>query len=53
MSTAFLAVIAIIFIILFRLLNVNSSPQRPKLYFCDAAFKDRIIKICHAELTET
>ncbi|KAG5666442.1 hypothetical protein PVAND_014470 [Polypedilum vanderplanki] len=52
MSTTFLAVVAIIFIILFRILNVNSNPQKPKLFFCDETFKERIMKICHTELSE-
>ncbi|XP_070496963.1 abhydrolase domain-containing protein 2 [Chironomus tepperi] len=52
MSTTFLACLAIIFIVIFKLLNVNSSPQKPKLYCKDELFKDRIMKICSAELTE-
>lgn len=51
MST-FLAVVAIVFIILFRLLNVNSNPQKPKIYCKDESFKEKILKICSVELTE-
>ncbi|KDR10438.1 abhydrolase domain-containing protein 2 [Zootermopsis nevadensis] len=45
MSTALLAVVAVILCILFRILNVNSQPQKPFLYCKDLSFLDTILKI--------
>ncbi|XP_069687696.1 abhydrolase domain-containing protein 2 isoform X1 [Periplaneta americana] len=45
MSTALLAAVAVILCILFRILNVNSQPQKPALYCKDLTFLDTILKI--------
>lgn len=45
MSTALLAAIAVILCILFRILNVNSQPQKPSIWCCDNKFLDTILKI--------
>lgn len=45
MSTALLAVFAVILCILFRILNVNSSAQKPLLYCQDQAFLSTVLKI--------
>lgn len=45
MSTALLAVIAVIICILFRILNVNSQPQRPSVWCFDRNFLDTILRI--------
>lgn len=45
MSTALLAVFAVILCILFRILNVNSSPQRPLIICKDQAFLTTILKL--------
>lgn len=45
MSTALLAAVAVILCILFRLLNVNSQPQKPSIWCCDNKFLDNILKI--------
>ena len=45
MSTALLAAVAVILCILFRILNVNSQPQKPALYCKDLSFLDTILKI--------
>lgn len=45
MSTAVLAFIAVILIILFRILNVNSVPQKPLAIGRDATFRETILKI--------
>ncbi|XP_058798441.1 abhydrolase domain-containing protein 2 [Phymastichus coffea] len=45
MSTALLAIFAVILIILFRILNVNSAPQKPQLICKDQAFLSTILKI--------
>ncbi|XP_043288096.1 abhydrolase domain-containing protein 2 [Venturia canescens] len=45
MSTALLAVFAVVLIILFRILNVNSSALKPVLYCQDNAFVSTILKI--------
>ncbi|XP_031844382.1 abhydrolase domain-containing protein 2 isoform X1 [Nomia melanderi] len=45
MSTALLAVFAVILCILFRILNVNSSPQRPLILCKDQTFLATILKI--------
>ncbi|KAJ9585237.1 hypothetical protein L9F63_002937, partial [Diploptera punctata] len=45
MSTALLAAIAVILCILFRILNVNSQPQKPALYCKELSFLDTILKI--------
>ncbi|XP_037959898.1 abhydrolase domain-containing protein 2 [Teleopsis dalmanni] len=45
MSTAFLTAIAVIFCILFRILNVNSQPLRPSVWCLDPQFLDCIFKI--------
>lgn len=45
MSAAILAVVAVILCILFRLLNVNSTPFVPQLYCADSEFLDCIKKI--------
>lgn len=45
MSTAFLTVIAVIFCILFRILNVNSQPLKPNLWCLDESFLNCIYKI--------
>lgn len=45
MSTAVLAAIAVILCVLFRLLNVNSQPQRPNVFCGDAGFLDAVLKI--------
>ncbi|KAF7412585.1 abhydrolase domain-containing protein 2 [Vespula maculifrons] len=45
MSTALLAVFAVILCILFRLLNVNSAPQKPLLICQDPNFLSTLLKI--------
>lgn len=45
MSTAILAFIAVILCILFRILNVNSQPQKPGIYCKDGKFLDIVLKI--------
>lgn len=45
MSPAFLAVVAVILCILFRLLNVNSQPQIPHLFCRDGQFMECFNKI--------
>ncbi|XP_008554769.1 abhydrolase domain-containing protein 2 [Microplitis demolitor] len=45
MSTALLAVIAVILCILFRILNVNSAPKKPVLVCQDTVFLSTILKI--------
>ncbi|XP_034941848.1 abhydrolase domain-containing protein 2 [Chelonus insularis] len=45
MSTALLAVVAVILCILFRILNVSSAPQKPVLVCQDVAFLSTILKI--------
>ena len=45
MSTALLAAVAVILCILFRILNVNSQPQKPVLYCKDLNFLETILKI--------
>ncbi|KAI4490869.1 PREDICTED: abhydrolase domain-containing protein 2 [Polistes canadensis] len=45
MSTALLAVFAVILCILFRLLNVNSAPQKPLLVCHDPNFLSTLLKI--------
>ena len=45
MSTALLAVFAVILCILFRILNVNSSPQKPLIICQDQSFLTTILKI--------
>lgn len=45
MSTALLAVFAVILCILFRLLNVNSAPQKPLLVCQDQNFLSTLLKI--------
>lgn len=45
MSTAFLAAVAVILCILFRLLNVSSQPMKPILWCFDECFLDCIYKI--------
>ncbi|XP_063701745.1 abhydrolase domain-containing protein 2 [Culicoides brevitarsis] len=46
MSTAFLAVFALFLCLLFRLLNVNSQPLKPKIYSAeDSNFLDCVYKI--------
>lgn len=45
MSTALLAVIAVIICILFRILNVNSQPQRPSIWCSDKSFLETILRI--------
>ncbi|XP_071441660.1 abhydrolase domain-containing protein 2 [Hetaerina americana] len=45
MSTALLAVIAVILCVLFRILNVNSQPLKPSVYCKDLNFLDTILKI--------
>lgn len=45
MSTAFLAAIAVILCILFRLLNVHSQPMKPIIWCLDDTFLDCIYKI--------
>ena len=46
MSTAILALVAVIIIILFRFLNVTSTPAIPKLYGKDANFIQAVYKAC-------
>ncbi|KAF7993180.1 hypothetical protein HCN44_006240 [Aphidius gifuensis] len=48
MSTALLAVFAVILCILFRILNVNSAAQKPLLICHDQAFLSTILKIAPA-----
>jgi abhydrolase domain-containing protein 2 len=44
MSVAVLAAVAIFFILVFRMLNVSSQPQKP-LFFCkDKQFLNRVLK---------
>jgi len=45
MSTALLALFAVILCILFRILNVNSAPQRPLLVCKDQSFLTTVLKI--------
>ncbi|XP_015433618.1 PREDICTED: abhydrolase domain-containing protein 2 [Dufourea novaeangliae] len=45
MSTALLAVFAVILCILFRILNVNSSPKKPLIVCQDQTFLTTILKI--------
>ncbi|CAH0550174.1 unnamed protein product [Brassicogethes aeneus] len=45
MSTALLAAFAVILCILFRILNVNSQPQKPSIWCGDYKFMDTILKI--------
>lgn len=45
MSTALLAVIAVILCVLFRILNVNSQPCKPSVYCKDLNFLETILKI--------
>ncbi|KAG8226380.1 hypothetical protein J437_LFUL007779 [Ladona fulva] len=45
MSTAVLAVIAVILCVLFRILNVNSQPCKPSVYCKDLNFLETILKI--------
>ncbi|PBC28305.1 Abhydrolase domain-containing protein [Apis cerana cerana] len=45
MSTALLAVFAVILCILFRILNVNSAPQKPLVICQDQSFLTTILKI--------
>lgn len=45
MSPAYLAAIAVILCILFRILNVNSTPQLPLLHCMDEKFMDCFHKI--------
>ncbi|KAL0269464.1 UNVERIFIED_CONTAM: hypothetical protein PYX00_007184 [Menopon gallinae] len=45
MSTAFLAFLAVILCILFRILNVNSQPQKPNVVCKDQSFLETIFKI--------
>lgn len=45
MSTVLLAVIAVILCILFRILNVNSQPQKPVIYGKDRNFIENILFI--------
>jgi len=46
MSTAFLAIIALFFCILFRILNVNSQPLKPTIYsVAESNFLDCVYKI--------
>lgn len=52
MSTALLAVVAVILCILFRVFNVNSQPQRPSIWCSDQHFLDIILKISSPILKE-
>lgn len=52
MSTALLAVFAVILCILFRVFNVNSQPQRPSIWCSDKDFLDIILKISSSILHE-
>ncbi|KAF5301125.1 hypothetical protein FQR65_LT08955 [Abscondita terminalis] len=52
MSTALLAVVAVILCILFRVFNVNSQPQRPSIWCSDQHFLDIILKISSPILNE-
>ncbi|XP_012286299.1 abhydrolase domain-containing protein 2 [Orussus abietinus] len=45
MLTTLMAIVAVILCILFRILNVNSAPQKPQLYCQDQAFLASILKI--------
>lgn len=45
MSTVLLAAVAVIICILFRILNVNSEPQKPSIWCCDNKFLNNIQKI--------
>lgn len=45
MSTAILAAVAVILCVLFRILNVNSQPQRPSIFCGDVNFLETILKI--------
>lgn len=45
MSTAILAAVAVILCILFRILNVNSQPQKPGIWCGDSKFLDIVLKI--------
>ena len=45
MSTALLAVFAVILCILFRILNVNSASQKPLIVCQDQSFLTTILKI--------
>ncbi|KAL7298126.1 abhydrolase domain-containing protein 2 [Trichogramma pretiosum] len=48
MSTALLALFAVILCILFRILNVNSAPQKPLLICKDEGFLSTVLKIAPA-----
>ncbi|XP_033207476.1 abhydrolase domain-containing protein 2 [Belonocnema kinseyi] len=52
MSTALLALFAVILCILFRILNVNSAPQKPALVCKDQTFLATVLKIAPV-ITET
>lgn len=45
MSTVLLAVVAVILCVLFRILNVNSQPQKPVIYGKDIGFIENILFI--------
>ena len=45
MSTALLALFAVILCVLFRILNVNSAPQKPVLICKDQTFLSTVLKI--------
>lgn len=45
MSTVLLAVVAVILCILFRILNVNSQPQKPVIFGRDRSFIENILFI--------
>ncbi|CAH1116549.1 unnamed protein product [Phaedon cochleariae] len=45
MSTVLLAVVAVILCVLFRILNVNSQPQKPTIVCSDNKFLDNMLKI--------
>ncbi|XP_044740197.1 abhydrolase domain-containing protein 2 isoform X2 [Chrysoperla carnea] len=46
MSTALLAAFAVILCILFRILNVNSTPSKPRIWCNDFTFLESVTKIC-------
>lgn len=45
MSTVLLAVVAVILCILFRILNVNTQPQKPILWCKDGGFLETLLNI--------
>ena len=45
MSPFIVALIAFIFLLIFRILNVASQPQKPRLFFKDEKFASRVVEM--------